>query len=75
LNNNDYGSIGHSLGVMHAYAAFAGHVSADRSLSTASAEGIDGVGSLATCGPGQLQRLQPIYDYYSRPGNYGTVIF
>ncbi|KAL7079419.1 hypothetical protein ACQ4LE_001442 [Meloidogyne hapla] len=70
LNNNDYGSIGHSLGVMNAYAAFAGHVSADRSLSAASAESSDGVG---IGGVVQQQRLKPVYDYYSRSGNYGTL--
>ena len=70
LHNNDYGSIGHSLGVMNAYAAFAGHISGDRSISTTSAESTDGV---AIGGVVQQQRLQPVYDYYSRSGNYGTV--
>uniref|UniRef100_A0A915NCK7 SH3 domain-containing protein n=2 Tax=Meloidogyne incognita group TaxID=654580 RepID=A0A915NCK7_MELJA len=70
LHNNDYGSIGHSLGVMNAYAAFAGHISGDRSISTTSAESTDGV---AIGGVVQQQRLQPVYDYYSRSGNYGTL--
>lgn len=65
LQNNDYGSIGHSA-VMNAYAAFTGHISAERPESSAETADYGRFG-----GPGHQQRT---YECYSRSSNnYGTV--